>query len=142
MPPLAKRKEEEHEEDEDQDAGGQGKGRRKKLRKGKTKDQENEGTAQQGGGKKTMDINQIIKAKVTPVLPEFLDIKKLCALCNIEHKNLFGSTICSFAALKGVCPFWKCRSSHDSSKVTDEVAEKVVNLLEPFLRNPAQLTEG
>ena len=80
MPPLAKRKEEEHVEDEDQDAGGQGKGRRKKLRKGKTKDQENEGIAQQGGDKKTMDINPIIKAKVTPVLPEFLDIKKLCAM--------------------------------------------------------------
>ena len=126
-------------DDADQDGGAKGKGRKKaKKVKGNEKDTE-EG---KGPGKRTMEINPIIKAKITPVLPEFLNIKKLCTLCDVEQRNLFGKNICSFAALKGHCPFWKCRSSHDGALVDDELAEKVVNLLQPFLRNPGQLTEG
>lgn len=141
--PLTKHKDDE-EDDENQDGSGKGKGKgRKKPKKGKAKDKKDEDKDDaKGGGKVTMDLNPIIKAKITPVLPDFLDIKKLCTLCDVEQRNLFGSNICSFAALKGYCPYWKCRSSHDGTKVDDEIAEKVVNLLEPFLRNPGQLTEG
>ena len=113
---------------------------RKKAKKVKGNDKDKEDA--KGTEKRTMDINPIIQAKITPVLPEFLNIKKLCTICDIEQRNLFGKNICSFAALKGICPFWKCRSSHDGALVDDELAEKVVNLLQPFLRNPGQLTEG
>ena len=140
-PPVSpiKERREAADEDEDQDGSAKGKGRKKaKKVKGSDKDKEDA----KGTEKRTMDINPIIRAKITPVLPEFLNIKKLCTICDIEQRNLFGKNICSFAALKGICPFWKCRSSHDGALVDDELAEKVVNLLQPFLRNPGQLTEG
>ena len=140
-PPASPSKERREAADEaaDQEGGAKGNGR-KKAKKGKGNEKDTEDA--KGAGKRTMDINPIIKAKITPVLPEFLNIKKLCTLCDVEQRNLFGKNICSFAALKGHCPFWKCRSSHDGALVDDELAEKVVNLLQPFLRNPGQLTEG
>ena len=83
--PLVKRKEDEH-EDEDQDESGRGKGKgRKKIKKGKSKDKNDVGNETQGGGKVTMDINPIVKAKITPVLPDFLDIKKI--VCTLRYRT-------------------------------------------------------
>ena len=108
-------------------------------------DKEKEKGKDPNGKKKgtTMELHPAIKAKVAPVLPQYWSIKKLCAICDItEQRSLFGSNICAFAALWGNCPFYKCRSDHDGSRVTDEIAEAAIQKLQPFLRNPALLTEG
>jgi hypothetical protein len=132
--PATKRKEDANGEGSDTPMG--------KLKKKLRKENEHETEPKDKKKKREMDINPIIKSKITLVLPEFWQIKKLCTICDTEQKNLFGLNICAFAALSGHCPFFKCRSSHDGSLVTDEIAESVVQKLQPFLRNPSQLTEG
>ena len=92
--------------------------------------------------KVTMDVHPAIQAKVMAVLPEFLKMKEICQICDTNQRFLFGDNICAFAAIKGFCPFAHCNASHDSSKVTDEMVERVIEKLDPVLRNPGQLSEG
>ena len=82
--PLVNPKEDEH-DDEDQDGSGRGKGKgRKKIKKGRTKDKTDVGNDTWGGGNVTMDINPIIKAKIMPVLPDFLTLKNCVVISNRE----------------------------------------------------------
>ena len=136
--PATKRKEDDDSPGKDPTGGSPKK--RTKADKDKDKDRGKD----QNGKKKgtTMELHPAIKAKVAAVLPQYWSIKKLCAICDItEQRSLFGSNICAFAALCGNCPFFKCRSDHDGSRVTDEIAEAAIQKLQPFLRNPALLTE-
>ena len=117
---------------------------KKKKKKKRTKDKEDGGNEFIGKKPKiTMELHPLIKEKITSVLPDFLELKKLCNLCDIKQHALFGDIgVCAFSALRGFCPYRNCRNSHYPEKVTDEIAERTVAYLEPFLRNPDQLTEG
>jgi len=117
---------------------------KKKKKKKRNKDQEDDGNEIIGKKPKiTMELHPLIKEKITSVLPDFLELKKLCSLCDIKQHALFGDIrVCAFSALRGFCPYRQCRNSHDPAKITDEIAERTVAYLEPFLRNPDQLTEG
>ena len=116
-----------------------------KKKKKRNKDKEDDGNEINGKKPKiTMELHPLIKEKIMPVLPDFLEPKKLCSLCDIKQHALFRDIdVCAFAALRGFCPYRNCCNSHDPAKVTDEIAERTgVAYLERFLRNPDQLTEG
>ena len=119
---------------------------KKKKKKKKKRSKDKEDGSNEIIGKKpkiTMELHPLIKEKITSVLLDFLELKKLCSLCDIKQHALFGDIgVCAFSALRGFCPYRNCRNSHDPAKVTDEIAERTVAYLEPFLRNPDQLTEG
>ena len=116
----------------------------KRKEKGNDTNETNEKGKTKKKGKVTVDIHPVIKAKITPSLPDNLSLKKLCQVCNIAKVHHFfpRTNICVFGALKGFCPYNRCPNSHDASKVTDAMAEAVVQMLDPFLRDPSLLTPG
>ena len=148
--PITPTKQTEDDDNDDEGGSGDGTGRKtgkgtRKTRKNRKKDSEkgvDTETRLKKSVKVTMDIHPKIQAKVTAVLPEFLKMKEICQICDTNQRFLFGDNICAFAAIKGFCPFTHCNASHDSSKVTDEMAERVIEKLDPVLRNPGQLSEG
>ena len=116
----------------------------KRKDNGKDNEEPKEKKTPKKKGKVTVDIHPVIKAKITSVLPNNLNLKKLCQVCNIAKvAHFFPRTdICVFGALKGYCPYNTCPNSHDATKVTDEMAETVVQLLDPFIRDPSLLKPG
>ena len=89
-------------------------------------------------------IHPAIKAKITALLPNRLNIKKLCTVCNLESARMIfpDSNICVPTALTGSCPYYVCRNNHDPEKITDVIAEATISILDPFIRNPLSLNEG
>ena len=89
-------------------------------------------------------IHPAIKAKVTALLPDRLNIKKLTTACNLTSARMIfpNSDICVPTALTGKCPYTTCRNNHDPAKITDVIAEEAISVLDPFIRNPLALNEG
>ena len=94
--------------------------------------------------KKEVFVHPAIKAKLTQAFPDRLDLRKLCSICNVRDvRHLFPDTsLCAFAMLKGFCPYRQCTNDHDGHKVTDKMAEAVIDSLGPFIRNPQLLSQG
>ena len=91
-----------------------------------------------------IEIHPTIKAKITAILPNKLNMRKLTTACNIQSaRNIFpDSDICVPTALTGICPYTTCRNSHDPEKITDEMAEAAISVLDPIIRNPLSLNQG
>jgi hypothetical protein len=89
-------------------------------------------------------IHPTIKAKITSILPDKLNLRKLASVCNIPSARAIfpQSDICVPTALTGKCPYSTCRNNHDPDKITDELAEAAVSVLDPAIRNPLSLNEG
>jgi hypothetical protein len=91
-----------------------------------------------------VQIHPAIKAKVTALLPDKLNMKKLCNVCDIKTARMIfpNSDICVPTALTGQCPYYTCKNSHNPEKITDVIAEAAISILDPFIRNPLSLNEG
>ena len=89
-------------------------------------------------------IHPTIKAKITAILPNKLNLRKLASVCNIPSARAIfpQSDICVPTALTGKCPYTTCRNNHEPEKITDELAEAAVSILDPAIRNPLSLNEG
>ena len=91
-----------------------------------------------------VEIHPTIKSKITTILPNKLNMRKLTTACNLQSaRNIFPqSDICVPTALTGMCPYTTCRNNHDREKITDEIAEAAISVLDPIIRNPLLLNEG
>ena len=90
-------------------------------------------------------IHPAIKAKITTLLPDKLNMRKLTTACNIPSARIIfpDSDICVPTALTGKCPYSTCRNSHDDpAKITDEMAEAAISVLDPIIRNPLSMNQG
>ena len=92
---------------------------------------------------RNLPVHKVIQAKLlTAALPDRFQMRKLTAACGIIFPE--EPQLCLHVALRGWCPFHHmCKKKHDpSSLVTDAMAENVINLFEPFIKNPKILLEG
>jgi hypothetical protein len=89
-------------------------------------------------------IHPTIKAKITAILPDKLNLHKIASICNIQSARAIfpQSDICVPTALTGKCPYLTCHNNHDSERIMDELAEAAVSILDPIIRNPLALTKG
>ena len=93
-----------------------------------------------------LPVHKVIEAKLTNSLPDRFIMRKLTEACGIKDmSHIFPEepNLCLHVALRGWRPFHaKCRLKHDPSLVTDKMAENVINLFDPFIKNPKILSEG
>ena len=91
-------------------------------------------------------VHAVIKSKITALLPDRFQMKKLAAACGItDLAHIFPEApkLCLHAAFRGFCPFHqKCKKDHDNSVITDKMAENAVHMFEPFIKDPTILAEG
>ena len=96
---------------------------------------------------RNLPVHKVIQAKLTAALPDRFQMRMLTAACNIkelEHVFPEAPNLCLHVALRGWCPFYRtCKKKHDPSVITDTMAENVINLFDPFIKNPKILdTKG
>ena len=95
---------------------------------------------------RNLPVHKVIQAKLTTALPDRFKMRALTAACNIkelDHVFPEAPNLCLHVALCGWCPFYRnCNKKHDPSVITDAMAENVINLFEPFIKNPKILDAG
>ena len=91
-----------------------------------------------------MWIHPLIKSNITTILPRYAAISKLCTACKIRPGDIFPRDLdlCATGALTGRCTWAKCKRSHNGQAVTDDIAKKVLHILDPVIKDPTLLTQS